>query len=245
MADNTRPRRPVVGSRTTTSRPRKVAGRVGDQPEATVAPEPDGTEEAAPPPAAPPEPDVISADVGREPVKVRDQAAGPGAASRVTVALVVAIVLLVAVAAGESWYLWLRDDPVVSADRPVVTSQVATASAVDTAAKALQEIVATSWKDYAQQTDDATKLMTSAFAATYRQTAEAIQDDFSAGKTEVKVEVTHQGVVRASPEQVQALVFLTEYVTRNGRDLTLTPYRALVTVVNTDQGWLVSAIDTK
>jgi Mce-associated membrane protein len=195
--------------------------------------------------ASPAEPDVVSSEVSQEPVAKPDEQPSTGTASRVTVALVVAIVLLVAVAATESWYLWLRDDPVVSSARPVVSSDVATASAVDSAAKALKEIVATSWKDYAQQTEDATKLMTSAFAADYRTTAEAIQDDVVAGKTEVKVEITHQGVVRASSEQVQALVFLTQYVTHRGKHLTLTPYRALVTVVNTEQGWLVSGIDTQ
>lgn len=169
----------------------------------------------------------------------------PSAASRVTLALVVVIVLLVAVASTESWYLWLRDDPVVSSARPVVASEVETASAVDSAAKALQQIVATSWKDYAEQTDAATKLMTESMAGEYRSTAEAIEDDFVAAKTEVKVEITHQGVVRASPDQVEALVFLTQYITKNGQDLVLTPFRAKVTVVNTDQGWLVSKIDTQ
>jgi Mce-associated membrane protein len=229
MADNSRPRRPVVGSRTTTSRPRRVAGRASEPVEDTAVG------------SAPAESDSEVARVVWSPT----EEARPRGASRVTLALVAAIVLLVGVAAGESWYLWLRDDPVVSADRPVVTSEVATASAVDSAAKALKEVVATSWKDYAQQTEDATKLMTSEFAVEYRKTAEAVQADIVAGKTEVKVEVTHQGVVDASEEQVRALVFLTEYVTQHGKNLTLTPYRALVTVVNTDQGWLVSKIETQ
>lgn len=231
MTDSSRPRRPVVGSRTTASRPRKVAGRVAPE-----SPDRAGGVEAAEPLEAPAPPEAPEAP---------EPPAEPRPANRMTVALVVAIVLLVGVAAGESWYLWLRDDPVVSSDRPVVTSEVATASAVDTAARALQKILATSWKDYAEQTDEAATTMTSAFAEEYRKTAEAIQDDFVAAKTEVQVEITHQGVVRASTEQVQALVFLTEYVTRNGTHLKATPYRALVTVVNTDEGWLVSDIDTR
>jgi Mce-associated membrane protein len=44
---------------------------------------------------------------------------------------------------------------------------------------------------------------------------------------------------------VQALVFFTQLVTHHGTDLKTTPYRALVTVVNTDQGWLVDDIQTK
>jgi len=44
---------------------------------------------------------------------------------------------------------------------------------------------------------------------------------------------------------VQALVFLNQYVSKDGGDTTYTPYRALVTVVHTDRGWLVSGLDTK
>jgi Mce-associated membrane protein len=44
---------------------------------------------------------------------------------------------------------------------------------------------------------------------------------------------------------VQALVFLNYYVSKNGGDTTYTAYRALVTVVHTDRGWLVSGIETK
>ena len=54
-----------------------------------------------------------------------------------------------------------------------------------------------------------------------------------------------QGVVHATRTEVQALVFLNEYVSKDGGDTTYTPYRALVTVVHTDRGWLVSGIDTK
>ena len=54
-----------------------------------------------------------------------------------------------------------------------------------------------------------------------------------------------QGVVHATRTEVQALVFLNQYVSKDGGDTTYTPYRALVTVVHTDRGWLVSALDTK
>ena len=57
--------------------------------------------------------------------------------------------------------------------------------------------------------------------------------------------VTQQGVVTASDQQVQALVFLDQTVAKNGAGPTLTPYRALVTVVRDGDKWLVSAIDTK
>ena len=54
-----------------------------------------------------------------------------------------------------------------------------------------------------------------------------------------------QGVVHATRTEVQALLFLNQYVSKDGGDTTYTPYRALVTVVHTDRGWLVSDLETK
>ena len=88
--------------------------------------------------------------------------------------------------------------------------------------------------------------MTDGFAKDYRRTAEDIKPDFVSAKTEIEARVVAQGVVHATRTEVQALVFLNEYVTKDGGgDTTYTPYRALVTVVHTDRGWLVSALDTK
>jgi len=164
---------------------------------------------------------------------------------RTTLVLVIAIVLLVGVAAAEGWFLWLRKEPVVSADRPVVTGEVAHRAAVEAASQAADEIVSTSYKNYDDQVDQAVAKMTDGFAAKYRQTAEDVRDQFVRAKKEVQVEVAAEGVVRADESQVQALLFLNQYVTTNGKHTAYTPYRALVTVVNTDQGWLVSDIETK
>ena len=60
-------------------------------------------------------------------------------------------------------------------------------------------------------------------------------------------------MVRASDSQVQALLFLDQYVTKKGdprgggaqqAGTDYTPFRALVTMVRTDHGWLVDNIDT-
>lgn len=236
------PRRPTGGSRTPTSRPHKIAGSHEESPVSLDKVAAHDTD-AEPPPAPPPEPPDTA-----WPDEYADPSDGDSSSVRTTMALVVAIVLLVAVASTESLYLWLwlrHDVNVVSADRPVVASALVTGSAVDTAAKSTQEIVSTSYQDYDEQVDEATSKMTAAFADEYRQTAEDIAGEFVKTKTEVQVEITGQGVVNASPGQVQALVFLTQLVTKNGKGLTATPYRALVTVVNTDQGWLVSDIETR
>jgi Mce-associated membrane protein len=187
----------------------------------------------------PPEPPPAAPTAGEPP------AADPTAGVRTTLLLVVAIVLLVGVAALEGWYLWLRESPNVSSARPVVTGEVAHRSAVDAASDAADEIVSTSYKNYDEQVDQAVGKMTDGFASRYRQTAEDVRPEFVDAKKEVQVEVAAAGVVRADDNQVQALLFLNQYVTTDGKDTAYTPYRALVTVVDTEQGWLVSDIETK
>lgn len=256
------PRRPVVGSRNPTGRPRSVAGR-RDQP-GSPGPAPDQVEPAPPPlgeeprdaAPVPPAPDAPTAEVPPEsgPDEAPDQAPDEAqdeaprrvlASLRTTTALVVALVLLVGTIAAESWYLWLKDDPVVSAARPVVTGEVTHRSAVEAASSSTADILSYGYQDFDQQIEDATAKMTDSFAEQYRETAAGVKEEFVARKTELEVRVVAASVVRASPEQVQALLFLDQYVVRPGQPTDRTPYRALVTVVHTDGGWLVSEITTR
>jgi Mce-associated membrane protein len=170
--------------------------------------------------------------------------AGPGS-GRTTVVLVVVLLLLVAVAAGETWYLWLRDEPTASASRPVVTGRLAHQAAVAAASSATEEILSRSYKDFDGQVDRATSKMTGSYAEEYRSRVDGIRADFVRAKTELRVVVRASGVVRASSQQVEALLFLDQYVRKAGRGTTTTPYRALVTVVHTEHGWLVSDIETQ
>ena len=167
------------------------------------------------------------------------------ASLRTTVALVLVVILLLAVAATESWYLWLRDEPVATSARPVVTGQIAHRAAVDVAAQDLAQILSTSYRSYAGQVDQATGLMTESFGADYRRNAERNQDDFVAARTEVRSQVVAAGVMRASSAQVEALLFVNQAVTRKGADTSLSRYRVRVTMVRTDRGWKVSNIETK
>ncbi len=245
-----RPSRPVVGSRNPTGRPRKVAGRFqssGDTLHEPVAAPVDEQSTAPPPPvteAAPPPEPPPAAPAGHEP-PAPGGPAGTAPGLRTTLVLVIAIVVLIGVAAAEGWYLWLREDPVVSAGRPVVTGEVAHRSAVEAASDAADEIVSTSYKNYDEQVDQAVGKMDDEFADQYRQTAEDVRQEFLDAKKEVQVEVAAAGVVRASDKEVEALLFLNQYVTTDGKDTSYTPYRAMVTVVDTEQGWLVSDIETK
>jgi Mce-associated membrane protein len=226
-----------------------VAGRPTGEPAVEPSGEPALAPVAEPPEPPEPSPPVVEGEQALEPpptgAAAKEPPTAPTAGVRTTLVLVVAIVLLVGVAAAEAWYLWLREDPVVSSARPVVTGEVAHRSAVEAASEAADEIVSTSYRNYDEQVEQAVGKMTDGFAARYRQTAEDVRGEFVDAKKEVQVEVAAAGVVRASGTQVEALLFLNQYVTTDGRDTSYTPYRALVTVVDTDQGWLVSDIETQ
>lgn len=155
------------------------------------------------------------------------------------------IAVLVAVLAVEAWVIFLREPSGPTAARPVLVSDVRQAAAVDEASRAVSEILSTSWKDYDAQATGARKRMTKQFGTEYARTSDEIKAAFVKAKTEVKVDVAWAGVYRAGEQQVQALLFIDQVVTRDGRDPRTVPFRALVTVVPTDKGWLVADIDTR
>jgi Mce-associated membrane protein len=253
------PRRPST-SRAPVLRPRRVAGQ-GSTPGEPTAPEapadtplvePVETTAAEAPAEAPPaEADESpAAEISTSSISgAADERAGLGAlfdSRRATTVLTILVAVLVLAAGGMfTWDAARGDDPAKPSRQPVVIGSDDATSAVDAAAKAAVTIVATSYQDYDKQVDEATGLMTDAFAKQYRQTAEDIKPDFVAAKTEIEARAVAQGIVHATPTEVQALVFLNQYVSKDGGDTTYTPYRALVTVVHTDRGWLVSNIDTK
>ncbi|MCD4534960.1 hypothetical protein LRP67_12780 [Nocardioides sp. cx-169] len=245
------PRRPPLGSRTPVSRPRKVAGRQAspgaagedprtEEPEVLAGPE---VLEPEPLPDADPPGGVEEADEADEADWPTEEARRPGP-RRATAVLVSAVVLLAAVAGGEAFYLWGTDDPVVSSSRPVVVGQVNAASAVDVAATAAKEISQWSWETYDEDTEADAALMTKEFARDFRKTKADARGRVLAQKTAVTAEVAMQGVVRASPEQVVALVYLDQSSTSDGKDSRFSQYMILVTVVRTGSGWLVSKMQT-
>jgi Mce-associated membrane protein len=246
------PRRPA-SSRAPVGRPRRVAGQ--------------GRATSAPPTEAPPtEPVEIPAAETQtpsaliEPVEIPAAKAPadtppddrPGSTAlfdsrRATVVLAVLAAVLAVVAGGLfAWDAWRGDDePAAANTHPVVMNSDDVTDGVAAAAKAAETIVGTSYQDYDKQVDEAAALMTDGFAKQYRQTAEDTKADVVDAKTVIDARVVAQGVVRASRSEVEALVFLNQYVSKDGGDTTYTPYRALVTVVHTDRGWLVSNIDTQ
>jgi len=227
-------------SRPATGRPRKIAGR-GQEP---VAPDPvveGGFETGAGAPSPTTDEPGPVVEEGRSPVSTPPR-------SRTTWILVAVIAVLALVGIGEIVYLSRDPSPTVSAARPVVTGELSHRAAVEAAARSTEQILSTTYQDYDSQVAQAGKKMTDTFAKEYRATSDGIKDEFIAQKTKLQVKAVAQGVVQASPAQVQALLFLNQYVEKeqDGKPATsFAQYRALVTVVHTDQGWLVSDIKTQ
>jgi len=247
MADSSRPRPPRprgVGSRNPTGRPRRIAGQT--PPVEGPAAEPVDEEPVDEPVDQPVDQPAAEQEQAPAPVDDVEQPAPRGLTT--TVVLAVTIVLLLLVGAAELVYLNRDDTPAPSASRPIVVGDATRGEAVETAARSTEEILSTSYENYDDEVAQAADKMTATFAEQYRQTADSIKDRFIAQKTQLQVKAVGQSVVQASPEQVQALLFLNQYVQKvvDGQDKTdFAQYRALVTVVHTDHGWLVSGIDTK
>lgn len=242
----------VASSRALVSRPQRLAGRTP----AAVAEPPSaetrlgGADSAAPVEQATPE------DRPRKPRGRWFSGVGATRALAVAALLVGAFTIVVVADLGpgaadteEGPAAPTEDGAIaVPSDHPVMLTGLAAREGVDAAAKAAVEIVSATFQDYDDGVDRAAALMTEDFAEEYRQTAEDVADEFVAQQTVVDARVVGQGVVRANDAELQALVFLNHYVTKGEKETArtaYTPYRALVTVVHTDNGWLVDDIDTK
>jgi Mce-associated membrane protein len=165
---------------------------------------------------------------------------------RATVVLLAVVAVLALVAGGLfTWDALRGDEETKPSKQPVVISGDDATTAVDAAAKAAQTILTRNYAQYDKQIDEATALMTPAFAKQFRETADGVKPEFVADKVDQQVRVVGQGVVHATRTEVQALLFMNYYISKDASDTTYTAYRVLVTVVHTTNGWLVSKIDTK
>jgi Mce-associated membrane protein len=169
--------------------------------------------------------------------------------SRRATTVLLSLVAVLALVAGGIFTVDAQSDNGTSTARPsrqpvLISGDDATA-AVDAAAKAAQTILTRNYKLYDKQIDEATALMTPAYAKEFRDTAESVKDKFVSEQVDQQVRIVAQGITHATRTEVQALLFMNYYVSKAGGDTTYTAYRALVTVLHTDRGWIVSAIDTK
>lgn len=256
------PRRPA-SSRGGVQRPRKIAGqRDSARPDEAVEPAAPATSAVRTKTTKAP----VSTGVSlAKAAGMPPSAPRPGVLARQkTTRVLIATLILVALALGSETVLFVLDkigddDPPAAREasgvagvevpegRPVIAADIDVKEGVDAAAKAAKDIVAVDFQKYDAEVDEAADLMTTKFEASYRKTAEAIKQDFIANKTVVVASVVAQGVVRANRTRLQALVFLDQNVqrTREGKaEVVSTPFKVLVTMVHTDQGWLVDGLDT-
>jgi Mce-associated membrane protein len=271
------PRRPS-SSRATTPRPRKLAGgSPQSEPQAPLDEPTPGEVPADDHPAdepvsvakAPTEDPVVDDQAPDDPEPWPDEdpepvlgEGGPALRSpRVTRLLLVLVGVLALILVLQSLW-WLRHDSreepeasrsaegaiVVPEDRPVQPTELVVQAGVEAAAKAAQKIVSRTFENYDAEVDAASALLTGSFATEYRQTTDDVREEFIARKTTVQARVVGQGVVRANDTELQALLFIDQYViTSTGKEpkTSRTPYRALLTMVNTDDGWLVEDMQTE
>lgn len=249
------PRRKPSSSRTTTPRPRRLAGQTG---RADLTGAGDSEREA----------DAASGARGEggpgAPVDGRGDS-GPGggisSASMTAVLMgwlgVVLVASLVLSGIGIVGAVWPSDETsvevtdgqiAIAEGRPVLASDVAWDAAVGAAAEAAESIVSVNWEEYDAEIETNVELMTADFEEQYRETKQDSKQGILDGQVEVVASVAAQGVVRANRTEVQALLFLDQFVTREdpeqGTSQLLTPYKVLVTMVHTDQGWLVDDMQT-
>ncbi len=270
------PSNPKRTSRTNTPRPRKIAGappasqRGPEDPAAEPLVEPPAAEESPTAkveksPAAPAA--VEEAGDGRSETEADAARSGPPgflASPRVTRVLIGVLAVLTVVLVLQ--LVWLvrhqmvdPPEPAKAAEgseervavedgRPVVPTELSVQEGVDAAAEAAQLVSGRTWQSYDEEVEAAAALMTPTFEEKFRETAADVKEQYVARKTETDARVVAQGVVRASATELEALVFINQYVTRGeGEDAstTYTPYRALLTLVHTDEGWLVDNIETE
>jgi Mce-associated membrane protein len=164
--------------------------------------------------------------------------------SRTTAALAASSLLLATAVAGEAWYLWGVSAPTPSAQRPVVVGDIDARSAVEIAAQDAAAIFTTSWKTYDAHLDQASALMTARFATAYRTSATPVKAKVVSSRTRTTTRVAASGVVRATHDQVLALLFLDQRVTAGGGPPSYNARSALLTMVRTDHGWLVDNVQT-
>lgn len=249
------PRRPASSSGGP-QRPRKIAGQapVARQAGQDVAP-------AAKASAAEELPSKSAAD--------KPGASGPSAAPRrngvlarpkttrvliatlvlVTIALVFELAIFAVDALTDEETPRATDDTSVSVPdgRPVVANELAVLDGVEAAAKAAQELFSVDYSKYDEELAKAVVLTTEQYENEYRTTIGDVREEAVAQQVVVSTNVVGQGVVRANRTRLDALVFANQIVqrVRDGEPETVvTPIKMLVTMVHTDQGWLVDNLDT-
>jgi Mce-associated membrane protein len=164
---------------------------------------------------------------------------------RTTGVLAACLLVPVTALAGEAWYLWGAPSPTASAVRPVTIGDIEARTVVDIAAQDAAAIFTTSWRSYDAHLTRVSALMTQGFAAQYRSSAAPVRARMVASRMRTSTKVANSAVVRATPDRVLALLFLDQRTSAGRLAPSYDSRRALVTMVHTDQGWLVDNVQTQ
>ncbi|HWU20645.1 MAG TPA: hypothetical protein VN088_03915 [Nocardioides sp.] len=258
---NDKQRRPV-SSRTTTSRPRKIAGRAESDPTDRPAAEPSETESLSLSKPA-------KAAKAATPAKPSRTVAAPRpltdrlslfAGRSLTRVLMIALAVLALVVAGQGIWFGVKGNdhhaPAqvaqgtvdVPADRPVQMNQSDIDQGVDQAAQDAVTLMGLHYKTYDTDVAKALDLTTTRFAPQYKQLTADAKSGYLAKQVDLAAKVIGEGVVKASTTRLPALLFVNQFVSRGrGKDrrVVLTSYRVLMTMVHTNTGWLVDGMDTQ
>jgi Mce-associated membrane protein len=240
MSDDKTPKRPVRGSRPSSSAPRKIAGAGrSTRPEMPPVEGPAAPEAATPPP--PPTELPATAAAAAEPTFViqgdteaAEPATGVLSQRRTTVVLaglLAGLLAVVAVLAGfvvddeGGWYgvgddegsageAWEYDagEPFDLPDQPISVPFVDARNAGEAATNAVVAILTVNWKTYDEHFEDVQSRMTEEFAADYADEVEDTRERFIASKADYQFEVAGQSVISATEDEVTALLFLNQYV---------------------------------
>lgn len=260
---NDKPRRPA-SSRTSTSRPRKIAGRVESEP--TDRPTNEPSERSEPEAASsvslskPSEAPKVPKAAKPAPARPLTDRLGLFAGPSLTRVLMIALAVLALVVAGQGIWFGVKGNDHhgsaqaaqgtvdVPADRPVQMNQSDIDQGVDQAAKDVVTLMSLHYKTFDDDVAKAVDLTTSRFAPQYQQTTADLKDDYVKKQVDLSARVIGEGVVKASTTRLQALLFVNQWATRGlGKDrrLVLTSFRVLMTMVHTTTGWLVDGMDTQ
>ena len=137
---------------------------------------------------------------------------------------------------------------VVPAGRPVVMNQSDIDQGLDQAAKDVVTLMSLRYKTFDADVAKAADLMTSRYAPQFKGASADVKENYVAKRINLSAKVNGQGVVRANTTQLQALLFVSQFVSKGigkQRRLTLTQFRVLLTMVHTNTGWLVDGMETK
>lgn len=205
------------------------AAVVAAQPPTVVPAQPPTTPLQAPPPPHPPYPSP--------------QPAGSRSHGRL-IALLAAVVVVGLIAVTTVAVVLLNRMP----DDNPSSSEVSDAErreALATARSSTVEILSTDHARYDADLEEATALMTTNYAASYRRTSEDIRTGYQEQEITVSASDAGGGLVGISRDRAVALVFINQSVTKKSGKPSSLPYRVAVSLERVDGSWLVDELGTE